>query len=167
MSKILTAVAWSWGEEVWVKTHYTHTPGAMAEMLAFAISRADMVTGHYIRGFDLGLLNGNLMRDGLPPLGPIWTQDTKLDLIKTSGRSLSQKNLSAMLCIEAPKIDVSLEDWERFNTREPGAEGVGIERVRGDVIQHMQMRKRLLELGWLGSPRTWTPEGKKTGSYHG
>src|ERR1700686_2433446 len=34
-----------------------------------AYNEADMVTGHYIRGFDLPLISGALSEHGLPPLG--------------------------------------------------------------------------------------------------
>src|SRR4051812_11930508 len=44
-------------------------------LLAFvdAYDSADVVTGHYIRGFDLPLINGALDRLCLPGLGPKWT----------------------------------------------------------------------------------------------
>jgi len=162
VSKIITAVAWKWIDEpggptsiVEVLTHYDTDPDDMAAALARCINVADIVTGHYIRGFDLPLLNGNLLRANRIPLSPVLAQDTKLDLIKSHGRSLSQKNLAALIGVDEPKIDVGLFDWEGFNTRTPGFEEKGIERVAGDVTQNIAMRARLLELGWLGPPRTW------------
>lgn len=158
-SKVITAVAWSWehGKKVTVMTHYDYTVSEMAESLTYVINMADVVTGHYIRAFDLPLLNGTLLREQLPPLGPVITSDTKSDLLKAHGRSKSQENLAAMLGVEAPKIQVTNYDWECFNTRMPGYQKIGVERVKGDVIQHKQLRQKLLDLGYLGPVRRWEP----------
>lgn len=161
VSKIITCVAWSWvgTDEVECFTHYTHTPSMLADVLSFPLREADFVTGHYIRGYDLPLINGMLLRQGAPSLPRILSVDTKLDLRKNMGRSQSQENLSAMLGIESPKVTRNLHEWEGFNLREPGFEEAGIERCVGDVIQHKELYAKLVELGWLGSPRAWTPEG--------
>lgn len=166
VSKILTAVAWAWDDgAVEVLTHYDEPPTELAAALAAEMETADIVTGHYIRGFDLPLVNGNLLAGGLYSLGPILASDTKLDLLKSHGRSLSQKNLSAQLGVAAPKIDVSLPDWEGFNTRQPGYRDKGVERVVGDVEQHREMRARLVALEWLGKPRVWSPTPKGQSRY--
>jgi hypothetical protein len=159
VSKIITAVAWSWhGEdEIRVYTHYDHTPDMLAVMLADRLQVADIVTGHYIRGFDLPLINGMLFRGKHAPLPRLTTVDTKLDLIKNFGRSQSQENLSAMLGVDEPKVKVSLHDWENFNLRVDGAEAAGIERVAGDVAQHKALYANLIDVGWLGGPRAWEP----------
>ena len=90
-------------------------------------------------------------------MGPVLVLDTKSDLYATHGRSLSQKNLAAEIGVAAPKIDVTLYGWEAFNTRVPGFKEKGIERVVGDVIQNVEMRKKLIEMGWLSAPRLWKP----------
>jgi hypothetical protein len=95
-------------------------------------------------------------------MGPVLALDTKSDLYATHGRSLSQKNLAAEIGVAAPKVDVTLYDWEAFNTRVPGFKEKGIERVVGDVIQNVEMRKKLVEMQWLSAPRLWRP--KPTGS---
>ena len=41
-----------------------------------AYNTADMVTGHYITGHDLPMINGALMECRMPPLGPTWVQDS-------------------------------------------------------------------------------------------
>jgi hypothetical protein len=169
VSKIITAVAWKWideGDPVTVLTHYDREPADMAGMLAAVIERADVVAGHFIRGFDLPLLNGNLLRAGQGPLSPVLAHDTKLDLTKTHGRSLSQRNLAMQLGVSKPKIDVTLPEWEAFNTRAPGARDKGIERVAGDVLQNIDMRKRLIEMDWLGAPKRWDGSPKGSGRYH-
>lgn len=159
VSKIPTAIAYSWADEdeVSVFTHYEYPPEALAFMMAQQLESADIVTGHYIRRFDLPLINGELLRAGYAALAPLTTSDTKDDVYKAHGRSKSQKNLSAMLEIEAPKVDVTLRDWEGFNQKRYGYEQAGIDRVVGDVIQHKQLRKALLDLYWLGPTKTWRP----------
>lgn len=166
VSKIMTAVAWSWHDQktVHALTHYDYEPEDMAVALAQQVEEADVVFGHYIRGFDLPLLNGNLMRAGLEPLRPVMSLDTKDDLIKTHGRSLSQKNLAAMVGVKYEKEEVTLYEWEAFNTKTEGFRAAGLRRVRGDVLQNTELRQRLLDLGWLGGPRLWTGE-KVSGGY--
>ena len=166
VSKIVTAVGWKWivpRSRVHSLTHYDASPEVLTETLAQRIAEADLVVGHYIRAFDLPLLNGNLMRAGLEPLEPVFAQDTKLDLTKAHGRSLSQRNLAAMVGCRKPKVDVSLYEWEEFNLKVDGFRETGVARVEGDVLQNVEMRERLLELGWLGPPRVWDgrPRGGK------
>lgn len=162
VSKIITAAAWSWvGEdEVQVVTHYDESD--IASLVADKIEKADIVTGHYIRGFDLPLLNGGLLRERYVSLADVMTSDTKLDLKKAHGRSKSQKNLAAELGVKANKVDMTLYEWEMFNTRQPGGRDKGVERVRGDVIQHKALRAVLLAIGWLGPPKRWS--AKSAGS---
>ena len=161
VSKVITAVAWSWRgtDEVECITHYALPPDVLAFRLAIELGKADLVTGHYIRGYDLPLINGMLLRGGRQSLPRLLTLDTKLDLHKSMGRSLSQKNLSSMLGVEAPKIDRTLDEWENFNLRVSGHEGAGIERVVGDVRQHKLMYDALVARRWLGAPKAWSPQG--------
>jgi hypothetical protein len=169
VSKIITAAAWKWiGERgrAEVRTHYETPAEDIARELAAILEDADVVVGHYIRGFDLPLLNGNLLRAGEPPLAAVLAHDTKLDLTRMHGRSLSQKNLAAQIGVAKPKVDVTLYEWECFNTRVPGFREKGIERVRGDVLQNIEMRSRLIEMGWLGAPRQWDGGSTKSGRYH-
>jgi hypothetical protein len=124
-----------------------------------------MVCGHYIRAFDLPLLNGELLRNGMEPLHPVLALDTKLDLYKAHGRSKSQKNLAAELGLGEPKVDVSLHEWEDFNSRW-GSDAKVIERVVGDVLQNRALRKALIERGWLGAPNIWRAESHGGNGYH-
>jgi hypothetical protein len=124
-----------------------------------------MVTGHYIRGYDLPNLNGALKEAGLPLLGPKLTCDTKLDLVKSSGVSKSQESLGAMLGIEAPKVHMTQADWREANRLTPKGVAKTIERVTGDVRQHIQLRDALLERGMLGPPRVWSPTPSGAGRY--
>jgi hypothetical protein len=170
VSKVITASAWMWGDSsapAMVMTHYDYKPFEIADATAMAIEEADMVVGHYIRGFDLPLLNGELLRGNAEPLKPVLSLDTKLDLNKAHGRSKSQKNLAADFGLEEPKVDVTLAEWEAFNGREDEADGPVIVRVVGDVVQNMALRAVLAEAGWLGAPRVWRPESSGGARYSG
>lgn len=173
VSKVITAAAWAWGDrysvtndEVFFLTHYDNSPEEVALAVTHEIRKAGIVAGHYVRGFDLRIINGALLRGGLRGLGNTLASDTKLDLKTTSGRSLSQKNLAGMLGCRAEKIDVALHEWEGFNSRQPGFELKIIQRVTDDVRQNIELRQRVLEIGWLGEPRVWRPAAPKSGQYH-
>ena len=158
VSKELTAIAWAWVDKPEVVTCYLLGESEPVEMLqAFAAvyAQADMVTGHFIRGYDLPLVNGAMTEYQLPILGDKLTHDTKLDLVKRSGLSGSQENLGAMLCLAHPKVKMNQSRWRDANRLTPSGFKAVRERVIGDVQQHIEMRQRLLELGYLGSPKVW------------
>lgn len=139
-----------------------HNGCSTREMLvAFrkAYDAADMVTGHYIRGFDLPLLNGMMLEEGLPPLQSKLSQDTKNDLKKRKGVSVSQENLGVMLHLEAPKIQMNTPYWREANRLSPAGIRRTRKRVIGDVRQHMQLRQSLLDGGWLNRPQVWRSSG--------
>jgi hypothetical protein len=139
---------------------------AMLEMFRAAFDEADMVTGHFIRGFDLPLLDGALMRLGLPALGPKLTQDTKLDLAKTSGLSKSQENLGAMFELKHPKFPMNTALWAESNMLLPNGIRLAKKRVVSDVEQHIEMRNVMVSRGYLRPPVLWSPEGLGAGGYH-
>lgn len=130
-----------------------------AEMLGLfreAYDAADIVTGHYIRGFDLPLLNGALMRLGLPLLSAKLTQDTKLDLVRGQGISKSQQNLGAMFELEHPKVPMNTALWAEANMLTSAGIAATKKRVIGDVRQHIEMRSVMLERDLLGPVRVWS-----------
>jgi DNA polymerase elongation subunit (family B) len=139
-----------------------------AMIMAFrrAYDAADMVTGHFIRGFDLPVLNGACMRLGLPMLGEKLTQDTKLDLAKRSGMSTSQENLGAMFELAHPKVGMNTSLWAAGNMLLPHGIAATKKRVKGDVRQHIELREKMLEAGVLAQPRNWLPGGLGVGNYH-
>lgn len=169
VSKVLTAAAWSWNDAPKIEhlTHYDEKPGYIAEVMAEQLDQADMCVGHYIRGFDLPLLNGELLRNNSISLGSVLALDTKLDLLSLHGRSQSQENLALQLGIPAPKVRVGLPEWEAFNGREPGADVKIRERVTSDVIQNRVLRTTLAGLGWLDAPKVWRPDKAKAAFYRG
>lgn len=169
VSKEVTAIA---GRFIGEKKFYTFFLGelTMVEVLEGfreVYDWADYVTGHYIRGFDLSLINGAMLDAGLRPLGDKYAQDTKLDLIRYSGLSKSQENLSAMLGLEHPKIGMNQELWRQANRLTKKGIKLTKERVVGDVEQHIEMRQALLDRGMLGPPKLWESlsSGKNPG-YH-
>lgn len=116
---------------------------------------ADMVTGHYIRGYDLPTLNGAMSEFGLAPLGDKLAHDTKIDLMKRSGLSGSQENLGTMLGLQHPKVKMDQAKWREANRLTKAGIALTKERVLGDVHQHIEMRQRLIELGYLAEPKLW------------
>jgi DNA polymerase elongation subunit (family B) len=129
---------------------------AMLEAFRVAFNAADIVTGHYIRGFDLPLLNGALMRLGLPLLESKMTHDTKSDLVRGQGLSKSQENLGAMFELKHPKVSMNTTLWLRGNILTPDGIEATRKRVVGDVRQHVELRAEMLRRGLLGPVVSWS-----------
>ena len=176
VTKQPTAIAWRWtdGKKTYVKAigESYDTRKVLDEelemLLAFraAYDAADVVTGHFLRGFDLPLLSGALVRLGQPPLGKKLTQDTKLDAFKRTGMSMSQENLGAMFELEHPKYPMNTALWGMANMLLPEGIALTKKRVVADVEQHVEMRDAMLAQDSLGPPRLWTPDGAGVGGYH-
>lgn len=132
----------------------------MLEAFREAYEDADVVTGHYIRGFDLPLLQGSMMRLGLPLLGPKLAQDTKNDLLAAQGISKSQENLGAMYELEHPKVGMNTALWAKGNMLLPEGITATVNRVMGDVDQHIELRREMLALGHLGAARMYDGHGE-------
>lgn len=154
----VTAVSWAWVEQPKDVTVYllgeTELPEILRAFVA-AYAQADMVIGHFVRGHDLPMINGALMEFRMPPLADKMTQDTKLDLMRTKGISLSQESLAAMLRLEHSKVQMNQFKWRAANRLTPEGLAFVRERVTGDVTQHIEMRQELLQLGYLSAPRRW------------
>lgn len=166
----ITAIAWGWYGDtsrdgrpnIHVRTLKAPPRGeksARKMLMDFvkAYREADLVTGHFIRGHDLPLVNGALMELGLEPLHAKLTSDTKLDLMKRKAMSVSQKNLAGMLDVVAPKVDMPQTSWRDANRLTPDGIKLTEARVVGDILQHMELRKVLLERGLLAEPKLWVP----------
>ena len=131
VSKEITAIAWAWIGEAAPASCYLLGESDPVEMLwAFlnAWRSADIVTGHYIRGYDVPMVMGALTEYGLPTLEDKLTQDTKLDLVKRQGLSGSQENLGAMLRLEHSKVHMDQTRWRAANRLTP--EGLAAVRER-------------------------------------
>jgi hypothetical protein len=158
VSKEITAIAWAWTDRPEDVTCYllgdVDAPTMLGAFLQ-AYQQADMVTGHFIRGYDLPMVNGALTEYQMPTLGDKLSQDTKLDLVRRQGLSGSQENLGTMLGLNHPKVKMDQKKWRDANRLTPEGRALARERVVGDVRQHIEMRARLLELGYLGHPKVW------------
>jgi hypothetical protein len=160
------AIAWSWVGEERVEAVTLRGEGyaqdriisyLMLSQFRKAYDRADMVTGHYIKPFDLPIINGALLEHGLPLLGPKLACDTHKDFVRVAGLSKSQENLSLMLKTGSKKFHMADNDWRRVARLEPEAMGMCLKRVTGDVVQHKEDRLALHAAGALKPPRAWQP----------
>lgn len=175
VTKQPTAIAWSFVGSRTIKVavigesfdarNVLDEERAMLEAFVEAYDQADIVTGHFIRGFDLPLLNGALMRLGMPGLKPKLVQDTKTDLVKAGGLSKSQENLGAMFELRHPKVPMNTTRWMMANLLLPEGIAATRERVVGDVRQHKEMRGRLADAGLLKPPALWSAGGGRVEKY--
>ena len=158
VSKEITAIAWAWIDQPDDVTCLLLGEMELPEMLRQFVAvynQADMVTGHFITGFDLPLMNASMTEFGLPPLSDKMASDTKVHLIKRHGLSGSQENIGAMLGLSNPKVGMNQATWRAANRLTPEGLALVRERVVGDVKQHIEMRAKLLELGYLTPPKMW------------
>jgi DNA polymerase elongation subunit (family B) len=176
VTKQPTAIAWKWiglKAPIYVavigesdrSSLVLEEEAAMLEQFRAAYDEADLVTGHFIRGFDLPLLNGACERLGLPVLGPKDTQDTKLDYVRASGISKSMENLGAMYELKHPKVQMNTASWGAGNMLLPHGIEATKKRVIGDVREHIELRAEMLRRGVLGPTKPWTGSARAE-SYH-
>lgn len=118
---------------------------------------ADIVTGHYIRKFDLPILNGAMLEHGLPLLGPKLTSDTMLDLVRFAGMSKSQENMSLTLGVDEGKFHMSDFKWRRVARLDPAMMRDCYERATSDIKQNKAYRQRLIDAKALKPPKVWRP----------
>ncbi len=145
--------------------HYGAPLENVVTAFAAAYAQADLVTGHYIWGHDLPVIQGMLLELGLPPLERKMAQDTKVHLKDSKYVSLSQESLSAMLGVAAPKVHMDQAKWREANRLTPEGLLITERRAAGDVRQHMQMRAELLRLDWLKGPKVWDPSRARIPRY--
>lgn len=158
----ITVIAWKWisepGDvEVRTLTNDDRTRGRMLRAFRRAYDEADMVVGHFIRSFDLPLVNAMLVELDEPALGMKLTQDTKSDLPPMKGVSKSQENLSAMFGLPEPKEHMNVPKWRAANRlTKPGIEQAVV-RAHRDVLQNIALREELIRRGLLAAPKVWRP----------
>ena len=155
----LTVVAWKLlpRGDMKVAALGHHDMATMLQSFRDAWDEADIATGHNIIRHDLPLINAMLLEVGLPPLGCKLVCDTWADLKKRAPGFASQENLARMLGIKAPKVGMSTVGWREANRLTPDGIEKAMARAVGDVRQHVALRAKLLELGWLRPPRMWQP----------
>jgi hypothetical protein len=154
---VAIAAGWADEDQVYVWTLLDSAPASMLGAFRHLWDMAGIVTGHYIRKFDLPIINGALLEHGLPLLSPKLTQDTHGDFVRVAGMSKSQENLSLMLRTGSKKVHMADNDWRQIARLEVGAMEQCRARVKGDVVQHKQDRLALLAAGALKAPRVWKP----------
>lgn len=163
VTKQVTAVASAYTDdpegtlEVQWLTKDDRTFTRMLKHMASRLEEADVVAGHYIRGFDLPLLNGNLFIMNLPLLGKLLTQDTKGDLPKLGGLSKSMENLGSELELDHGKVGMNTGKWYDANTLTPEGIELSKERVAGDVLENIELYHELKARGALSPPKVWDP----------
>ncbi|MGZ6587121.1 MAG: hypothetical protein ACXVHX_22760 [Solirubrobacteraceae bacterium] len=157
----MTAVAWSWvgSDEVHceVLEQDLSNERSMLSKFLLAFDQADVVTGHYLRKHDLPLLVDHCMRLGFALPKPVLVSDTMLDLPQVKGLGKSQENLSVTFGIDAAKHHMTGAQWRVANALDPAGRAASRKRVVDDVIQNKQLRRFLVEQGWLKTPTTWGP----------
>jgi hypothetical protein len=157
----VTSIAWSWLDEEEVHCEVL-TPEiekstrTMFERFLEVYDRADIVTGHYIRKHDLPVVSGAMLEYGYK-LSEKLASDTKLDLIKAKYLSASQESLAGMFDLPAHKHHMSQPEWRKANRLAPEGIEATKKRVVDDVLQHKQLRAKLVEVGALKQPRVWYP----------
>lgn len=157
----ITAIAWGWvgsrDVECEVLEQDLSNERRMLERFLGVYAEADVVTGHYLERHDLPLLNDHCMRHGLPTLRPKLVQDTKMLLPAVKGLGLSQENLGTLYELDAKKHGMNGRKWAVANTLSPEGREEARTRVVSDVRQHKQLRKALIDRGYLKPPRRWAP----------
>lgn len=131
-------------------------PKEMLEGFREMYDAADLVTGHFIRGYDLPVINGAMVEYGLSSLADKLTSDTKIDLVKHKYLSASQENLCQSLGIAASKFHMTNARWREANRLTKAGIELTEKRVVADVIQHMALYKKLVELNHLAAPSQWS-----------
>jgi len=162
--KEVTAIGCLWMDgtsvpEVFLLTKDDRSAARMMQAFLRRYNEADMVVGHYIRGYDLPTLQAEYIELGLPTLGAKLTHDTKNDLLKHQGISKSQENLGAMMGLDAPKVSMNVPKWREANRLTKAGLELTSKRVAGDVIQNTELHAVLLKRGLLSTPSVWQPGG--------
>lgn len=161
----ITCVAWSWiGEEevharVCTPLGLFGKPELRKKMLIpllDAIQAADILTGHNLMRFDLPVINSECMRLGLPVLPDKLVQDT-MRVAKSKGFKKGQDNLGRLFGVKAEKMALDWQAWQDAYDQQ-GWETI-IERCKGDIIQHKEIRDKILAQGYLKDLALW--ESKK------
>jgi hypothetical protein len=164
----VTAIAWAWvdqPEDVTVFLLGEHELPYILNAFVDAYQQADVVTGHYIRGHDLPMLNGALMECRMAPLPDKMVCDTKIDMMRCKGLSLSQESLGAMFRLDYAKEQMNQIKWRAANRLTPEGLAEVRRRVVGDVRQHIGLRQELLALGYLGPSTMWRSGSARAEAY--
>ena len=140
----------------------------MVTILAENLEHADIVVGHYIRGFDLPLLNADLERIGAVSLPRLLALDTKIDRKQGNGLSESLENLLARYDLPEQKMSMKEPWWEEFNLWQTERTRTLVrERVESDVAGTKALYRAMIEADRLKEPKAWDPTSAKIPRYRG
>lgn len=166
----VTAFGWKWDDRRAVHTlmlrpggKFEADDGGLIEyrdayrLFVDVLLGADLVYGHNIRRHDLPMLQGQLLRLGLPPLERLSTSDTCRDYPRRKDMSVSLENLAALYGLPEPKLRMAQADWEAANRLDDDGVEKARARVVSDVRLQAALRATLLERGLLGEPKVWRP----------
>lgn len=154
----ITAIASCWvGDLSSLEVHLLgeYTVEEILDAFIKRYNEADIVTGHYISRHDLPHINGALLELGRPPLGPKLVSDTRTNMFKKQGVPATQEYLMEILGVEVGKEHMTQGDWREANRLTPKGLTRTKTRVTKDVIGHMLLRSKMLELGLLKSAKVW------------
>lgn len=164
----VTAIAWAWTDrprDVTVRLLGEQPLRAILREFVAAYTEADMVTGHYITGHDLPMINGALMECRMPALPDKRVQDTKTQMMRSKGLSLSQESLGAMFRLAHKKQGMNQSQWRAANRLTRAGLAEVRRRVVGDVRQHIALRQELLASGYLAAPVMWRSGSSRAEPY--
>ena len=157
----ITCVGWSWfgSDEIHSRiatpAGIFGNPSLRRDMLAELleqIRKADMLVGQNIEWFDLPIINAECMRLGLNPIRSVLVQDTKR-LYRSKGFKKGQDNLCELFETEEKKLSLNWQQWQEAYDQD-GWKTIR-ERCESDVRANKQLRQKLLNAGYLRSPREW------------
>lgn len=116
-----------------------------------------LVVTHNGPRYDLPFLNGTLIKMGLEPLHRVLISDTYAHLPRRGAAfSASLGNMAQRFEVEHQKGHMSEVDWDLAYSGDKDALAKLREYNVGDCYTTLALRKKLLELGVLGHPRTWS-----------
>lgn len=155
----VTAIAAGWAHEkrVFCWALGEVTTKEMLSAFRQLYDEADIVTGHYILKHDLPILNASMVEFNLGPLSPKRVSDTKIHSTKTRYLSMSQESLCEMFGISLDKYHMTQPKWREANRLTQRGIRETRKRVIGDVRQHRELRREMVERGLLKSPTIWRP----------
>ena len=166
--QVITCVAWKWmGKpetyveasidyaEPWCMPHLQREAILrMLEPFLAALDQASSVVTYNGKRFDQPVLNGSMFYVGLPPIGEMKVYDLH-DFGKTKGLKRGLDNLAIHLGAVESKLSMNHAEWTE-GYLEPWWSTIK-ERAASDVRLTEEVYHLKEELGWLKSPKVWTP----------
>lgn len=154
----ITAIASAWNNDITtmeVKLLGRDEPTDILSSFVTRYNEADIVSGHFIRRFDLPMINGALMEYGMPQLLPKLTIDTKNDLRSKGDIPATQEFLSDLFGISIRKKHMGQQAWREGNRLHPDALKATEDRVTSDVLGNILLCNEMLERNLLKAPKIW------------